>query len=374
MGFSFLHTSDLHLGKAFGTMPDDVRGRLIEARHQIIETLAAVARRHSVRHILVAGDTFDTTSPSPATRRQAAIAMSADKDLQWWIIPGNHDSLAGEELWAAFEAEVGDNVHLIRDCEPIEIEPRVWLLPAPLDRQFVGRDLTAWMDDAQTPDGQLRIGLAHGAVTTFSEDQDGSGMIAPDRAARARLDYLALGDWHGVTPVDVRTAYCGTPERESFRHQGAGSCNLVTLGAAGAIPTIETVATGRFDWTRLEFDLTPAADVTSALAGALPTDVAARRDVLMRIDARGFLTMEQRAALEDAAQIAAPDFAFFRFKDDQLATEYHADDLDLIATSGALRVAAEALQAEAKAEGALDEQARVAQAALNRLWSMVREA
>ncbi len=197
MTFRFIHSSDLHLGKGFGSMPEDLRGRLIEARHEVLGRLALAAHDTGAAHVLLAGDTFDTTGPSETVRRQAATAMTAAEGIHWWILPGNHDNLAGEELWRQFEKEAGGNVHVLRDAAPVEIAPGVQLLPAPLERQFPGHDLTGWMDAAETPEGALRIGLAHGGITDFGEDFDSSALIAPDRAMRARLDYLALGDWHG---------------------------------------------------------------------------------------------------------------------------------------------------------------------------------
>lgn len=373
MAFRFIHTSDLHLGKGFGTMPEDLRGRLIEARHEVLARLAQVARDRGAGHVLLAGDTFDTTGPSEAVRRQAATAMAAAEGIDWWIIPGNHDSLAGEELWRLFEAEAGPNVHVLHDPEPVEMAVGAWLLPAPLPRRFPGHDLTGWMDDAETPEGALRIGLAHGGITDFGEDADSSALIAPDRAARARLDYLALGDWHGALAVGERTRYSGAPERDRFRHPGRGVCLAVTIDAPGAVPRVDEVAVGRFDWSSPELDLSPSDDAAARLRDLLPPDRAARRNVLVRVAAHGFVGMTERGALEDAAAAAAPDFGWFALDTADLSTEYEAGDLDLIASGGALRTAAEALRRET-ADPALSQHGqRIAEAALNRLWTLVRE-
>ncbi|KUJ77885.1 hypothetical protein AVO45_07875 [Ruegeria marisrubri] len=371
--FRFIHSSDLHLGKGFGSMPEDLRGRLIEARFEVIGRLAQAARDHGASHVLIAGDLFDTTGPSAQVRRQAATAMSAASDVIWWIIPGNHDSLQGEELWAAFEDECSTNVRLLRSPEPVEMSQGVFLLPAPLPRQFPGTDLTAWMAGAETPEGALRIGLAHGGVVSFGEDFDGSALIPPDRARTARLDYLALGDWHGQLTIGERTCYSGTPERDRFKHGGRGQCLAVTIDGPGAMPQITPVQTGRFDWRAPELMLSPGMDLGAELDRLLPSDRAARRDVLVQLRAAGYLRMTERAAFEDAVRRAAPDFALFDLRDDELATEYEADDLDLIAAGGALRTAAEELRAEAQGSEVSAEDRRVAQAALNRLWSLVRE-
>ena len=370
MAFRFIHSSDLHLGKGFGTMAEDLSGRLIEARHEVINRLVEAARDHGAEHILLAGDTFDTTGPSEGVRRQAARAMAAASDLSWWLLPGNHDNLRGEDLWRRFVDEAGPNVHVLTSPEPVEMAPGIHLLPAPLLRQFPGQDLTAPMDGIATPEGAVRIGLAHGGVTSFGEDFDSSAVIAPDRAVRAGLDYLALGDWHGQLRVTERTWYSGTPERDRFRHAGRGTCLAVTLD--GGSIEVTPVDTGRFNWSAPDLSLTPETDVTAAFSTLVDPDPTARRDQLLRVEARGFVGMAARAELEDAAAEVAPDYAWFALRDDDLRTEYALDDLDRIATGGALRAAAEVLRAEAT--GATPGDARIAQAALNRLWSLVREA
>jgi hypothetical protein len=207
MPFGFIHSADLHLGRRFGNLPEDVRGRLVEARHQIIASLAQVARDQGAQHILIAGDIFDTETPTDPVWRQAVAAMGADPALQWWLIPGNHDSLAAESLWSRFRRHATANVHLIDEAAPVEIAPDVVLLPAPLPRRYTGRDLTAWMPDCSTDPRQFRIGLAHGAVRDFSESGNAAdGIIAPDRAENARLDYLALGDWHARDRANLALA------------------------------------------------------------------------------------------------------------------------------------------------------------------------
>ncbi|UWQ89798.1 DNA repair exonuclease [Rhodobacteraceae bacterium M382] len=371
--FRLIHTSDLHLGKGFGTLPDSLRGRLIEARHEVIGRLADAARTHRAAHVLVAGDMFDTIGPSPEVRRQAATAMSAAQDIQWWIIPGNHDSLRAEELWRAFDQETGENVHLLRDPSPVEMAQGVQLLPAPLPRQFPGSDLTGWMVGAETPPDALRIGLAHGGVVSFGENFDGSAVIAPDRAETAGLDYLAMGDWHGQLRVTDRTWYCGTPERDRFKHDGRGVCLAVTLNGPGAVPDVTPVDVGRFEWRAPDLRLSPGMDIAAECARILTADRAARRDILLQVRVSGFLRMAERGQLDEEIAKARPDYAHLGLRDGDLSTEYETEDLDLIATGGALRAAAEELHLEAQGQGGSSDDMRVAQAALNRLWSLVRE-
>lgn len=372
MTFRFIHSGDLHLGRRFGNLPDEARGRLIEARHQIIATLAQAAHAHDAGHILIAGDIFDTETPTDPVWRQALAAMGADPGLHWWLIPGNHDSLAAESLWSRFRHHAPGHVHLIADPNPIEIAPGVMLLPAPPPRRYPGRDLTAWMPACDTDPRAFRIGLAHGAVRDFSEDGGADGIIPPDRAETARLDYLALGDWHGQVQIGPRTRYAGTPERDAFHLDGRGACLAVTLTAPGALPQVRVIPTGRFTWADEVLPLLPGEAADQALLALLPRDN--RRDHLFRVRATGRATLAEQAALAHAAEAVGPEFCHFSLDLSGLAAEFAPADLDHIDRAGALRMAAEALRRGAEDDSRDGQARRVSAAALNRLYGYLREA
>ena len=372
-GFRFIHSSDLHLGRRFGNFPEDIRGRLVEARHAAIDSLSGAARDHGAGHVLIAGDLFDTETPSDRVRRQALAAMAAAKDIQWWIIPGNHDSLAAEVLWDPVRAQSPGNLHLCDAAEPVEIAPRAMLLPSPVPSRFPGRDATEWMPGCPTPEGSLRIGLAHGGIVTFGSEDKGAETIPPDRAATADLDYFALGDWHGFLRVGARMFYSGSPERDRFKHRGRGVCLAVTIPGPGVVSEVTEIGTGRFNWHDIPLPLTPEQDAVAALAGALPGDGSARRDTLVRIRASGWARLPQQMKLARAAEDVAPEFGYFELNDAELATERAPDDLDDIARGGALRMAAEALYGDADDAAMSAADRAVAAAALHRLYGYLTE-
>lgn len=170
-------------------------GRLREARHGAIGHIAAAARAHGAADVLVAGDTFDTPTPSLPVVRQALAAMAEDAGVRWWLLPGNHDNLReAEPLWGLITHEAPGNIHRLSAAEPVRLSPAATLLPCPIDWRSSGADPTEALVAMRSDEGTLRIGLAHGAVTDFT---DAEANIPPDRDRSARLDYLALGDWHG---------------------------------------------------------------------------------------------------------------------------------------------------------------------------------
>jgi len=265
----FLHTADWQIGRAYTSFDPEVAPLLAEARFTAVQRLADLAVEHAVCAVLVAGDVLDAQTVSDKTIRRLFQCMQG-YDGPWILIAGNHDAALTESVWerARRLACVPANVHLL-------LEPKVELftpagfavLPAPLTQRHTYHDLTAWMDDAPTPDGLLRIGLAHGSVQgILHEGIDSANPIAADRCERAGLDWLALGDWHGAKQISSRMAYSGTPEPDRFTSNDPGYALLVEITHPGAEPRVERLPVAQFIWQRLALRLHLAADVDACIA------------------------------------------------------------------------------------------------------------
>jgi DNA repair exonuclease SbcCD nuclease subunit len=374
MVFRFIHSSDLHLGRRFANIvepPDgNLRGRLMEARFDKIRALAQVARDHGAGHVLLAGDTFDSATPSRQVLRQALAAMRDSPDVQWWLLPGNHDNLRNAEpVWDEIGRDGPENVHALLDVTAIEMAPGVALLPCPVPVRATGCDLTEGLSNIPTGIETLRIGLAHGGVVDFTESGE---QIPPDRDQSAGLDYLALGDWHGRLRVSSRTHYPGSPEQDRFKHGVRGQCLAVTLEGRGATPEVQDIETGSFLWSDIALTVHDGEDTSSALDANLPaTD---RRNTLLRIKVDGWASLAGHAALRATANRHAPEFAYLDLQTESLGTLHNASDLDAIDHAGAMRLAAERLMTEATNSSLAEEDRDIAAAALNRLYAYAMEA
>ncbi|MEQ6201514.1 DNA repair exonuclease [Sulfitobacter sp. HNIBRBA2951] len=366
----FLHTADVHLGKPFGGYPASDRLRV--ARQNVIGRLIAIAREHQAPHILVAGDLFETPNPAAQTWRQMATEMAEATDLTWWLLPGNHDNLReAQATWDGIEQLGHANLRVLFSPDPAQMQDGVFLLPAPLATRHPTEDPTGWMDTAPTPDGAIRIGLAHGSIKGFSEGVMPADVIAPDRDQRARLDYLALGDWHGFTQVSPRTAYSGAPERTGFKHNGCGICLIVDIDAATATPRIHQVPVGVLDWQSVTLDLLPGDDPHAQIRAALPDT--AHRDMLVKVAAQGRLTLGESSQLAALEASVGPEFCHFELETSALQTEIEAQDLEAISIGGALRTASDALAADANSATLSEHDRDIAAAALRRLHAMATE-
>ena len=287
MSFTFLHTSDWHIGKPFGRFPAEQAAILRRARLLAIDRLADAALSGGAAHVLVAGDVFDRPGISDLDLRAPLEQMRAHPALTWHVIPGNHDPAVSGGAWErAMRAGLPANVRLHLEPRAIEIASGVLLLPAPLFSKATSTDPTAWMDTAATSEGVLRIGLAHGSVQGFGGEQQASIQIAPDRARRAGLSYLALGDWHGHLAIGNATAYSGTPEPDGYLDNAAGHALLVTLDGPGAAPHVSRKDTAQHRWHQHRIEASRTTDI-AALEGTVEGWGALARNALLAVEARG---------------------------------------------------------------------------------------
>ena len=275
----FLHTADWQIGRQFSSFDADTAPLLAEARFAAVERLAQLATEHAVDAVLVAGDVFDAQTVSDKTIRRL-FQLLAGFAGPWLLIPGNHDAALAESVWTRAERLqcVPANAHLLLAPQVHSFPERGFaVLPAPLRQRHTHDDATAWMDAADTPVGLVRVGLAHGSVQgLLHEGIDAANPIAPTRAASARLDWLALGDWHGVKRIDARTAYSGTPEPDRFPNNEPGHALLVDIAAPGAEPQVTQLPVARYHWRRQALALQLASDLDAAealLAAVQPHEV-----------------------------------------------------------------------------------------------------
>jgi DNA repair exonuclease SbcCD nuclease subunit len=364
----FLHTSDWQLGKPFGRAPAQARAALREARLDAIDTLAAAARREGAEIVLVAGDMFDSAEPGDRVYRQALTRMKAAADIRWVLLPGNHDPARADGLWSRLIGEAPATVTVCLEPQPLALAEGFWLLPAPLQFKRSLDDPTGWFDHAETPVGAKRIGLAHGAIRDFGSGGAATNLIAPDRAHRSGLTYLALGDWHSRREIDPHTYYSGTPEPDDFGREVSGVALHVDL--RGDNPRVADVPIGRYHWTAADWSLRDAATLNGLLASLAPA--VERANLVARLKLSGLLSLAECVSVRDRLENElAHEVRWLDLNLDDLYARPTDTDLSDIGAHGVLRVAAERLQA-LSAEGGV--RGKRAAAALERLYVEERRA
>jgi DNA repair exonuclease SbcCD nuclease subunit len=348
MAISIIHTADWQIGKPFANIPGSAGAMLYEQRFHTIRRIAEVAQERAVDAVLVAGDVFDNNAVKNETIRRAMNAMAGFPG-PWVLLPGNHDAALAESVWTRIKRwGVPDNLMLATSPEPIALaDGRAVVLPAPLRRRQEVVDLTEWFDAAETPAGAVRIGLAHGSVANrLPEEAEAKNPIADDRADRARLDYLALGDWHGTREIAPRTWYAGTPEPDRWKENDAGNVLLVKIEGPGAQPSVERIAVGHFHWRRLEASVHSCADIEVLDDAVRRFGIPAERLVLA-LWLEGTVDLATRMALGDMLERWRAQLRCLEVSDAGLIAEPSEDDLDRIDRGGFVRTAVDRLRARA---------------------------
>ena len=331
----FLHTADWQIGRQYSQFPSEDAVPLAQARIAAVETLARLATEHAVDAVLVAGDVFDAQTVAERTIRQLLRALQGFAG-PWIMIPGNHDAALAESVWTRAQRlqALPPNLHLALTSRQLEFAALGFsVLAAPLTQRHTYNDLTEWFDHVDTPDGQLRIGIAHGSVQgILAPDIDSANPIAADRAERARLDYLALGDWHGCKQIDARTWYSGTPETDRFRGNEPGFALLVDIDSPGATPLVKRIATGQYRWQDWQHTIRVASDV-AALADRL---AAIEANDVIDIRVYGQVDMDAMARLHGALRQAEAVARSVRADLSALQLAPTADDIAALRADGYL--------------------------------------
>lgn len=301
----FIHTADWQVGRQYSQFAADDAVPLAEARLAAVETIGRLAAEHKVDAVLVAGDVFDAQTVADRTIRKLFNALQGYIG-PWLMIPGNHDAALTESVWtrAVRLDAMPANLHLALQGSTLDFPALGFsALMAPLTQRHTYNDLTEWFDQAPTASGHVRIGVAHGSVQgVLAEDIDSANPIGAQRAERANLDYLALGDWHGCKQIDDRTWYSGTPEPDRFKGNEPGYALLVEIDGPGAMPRVTRLGTGQFKWQSWEHTLAVASDVDefiARLANAGASDVLSIR-VAGQIDLSGLQRIRAALSLAEA--------------------------------------------------------------------------
>jgi DNA repair exonuclease SbcCD nuclease subunit len=368
----FIHTSDWQIGKTFG-FADEAAQLLRDERVEAVTRIGQLARAQGASAVLVAGDVYDVQTPLERTLRQPIERMRAFGDIQWHLIPGNHDPHTERGTWARLlrlADGLPENIHVHVTPAPVALGGGAWLLPGVLTRRHAASDPTAAMDDAATPEGAVRIGMAHGSITRFGTDASSThNLIAMDRPARAGLAYLALGDWHGAQRIGDRIWYSGTPETDDFSTggSGGGQALLVEIAGASALPVVTPHRAGRFFWHRIDADLFHDTDIDileTRLRGLSSGDLGA---VLVWLKISGALSLAERQSFEDRILHGVGSaLRVLRVDDSALLARPTAADLEAIDHAGFVRDAADRLAALAANENNAERD--MAGAALQRLY------
>lgn len=255
-----IHLSDMHLGKRVNEFS------MLEDQQYILTEILQIIDREKPDGVMIAGDVYDKSVPSAeaVALLDDFLVRLAKRDLQVFLISGNHDSpermafggrlmaQSGVHLAPVYDGKVSP-ITLTDEYGPVNLYLLPFLKPAHVRRCFPEREILTYTDalaaaiEAMGVDpAQRNVLVTHqfvtGAARCDSEEISVGGTENVDVSVFGPFDYVALGHIHGPQQVGRETVrYCGTPLKYSFseaKHQK--SVTVVELGEKGAV-SVRTV-------------------------------------------------------------------------------------------------------------------------------------
>lgn len=208
----FIHTADLHLDAPTRTPVASVtlrRGGL-----DVLRQMIQYAEDNKIMHIVIAGDLFDTNTPS-AHILGAVREMTAGTNVRFWIAAGNHDALVKNKY---IGIDWPENVYIFgKEAESVTTP----------DGVFVGASFYEGMNahplKALRVSTPISVGVFHGSVG----DSTPAYSIDETILRQSGLGYVALGHIHKpADPVYVggsAVGTCGSPVSHGFDELGERS-------------------------------------------------------------------------------------------------------------------------------------------------------
>ena len=255
-GLSLLHTSDIHLGAAFGFLGPSGR----DHRDQLKSTLSRIVDLALTSHVdalLIAGDLFDTAYPHPGLVGEVMYQLQRlDSEGIWTLItPGTHDRLQPGGVYDGKELTQLSHLHVFKEEEmrPFRLEG--------LDLTVYGRATTPERIDVLSgfrADGgsKWQVGMVHASYVVPGKVERDEMMVSEESISACGLDYLALGHWHSVADYSrgsVTAFYSGPPEPLEMGKGEEGKVLLVEL-VEGSPAQVKPIPVGRRRLQRTDVD------------------------------------------------------------------------------------------------------------------------
>ena len=367
----FVHTADWQLGMRRHFLSDEALPRFMQARVDVIRTIAKLVTENGCQFVVVSGDVWESNQLDRLTVGRALEALG-EVPCPVFLLPGNHDPLDAASIYgtSSFTEKRPSNVQVFDSDLPVEVVPNVEVLGLPWPTKHVRRDLMAAACDRLEPaPGKLRVCVAHGMVDSLSPDKDDPALISEAvmnaAIADGRLHYVALGDRHSTTQVSDRVWYAGSPEPTDYTEKDSGNVLLVELSEDGCTTTPHR--TGKWRFVREELTFSSIEDVAAARErlNSMPDKAV----TILKLTLKGSLNLAAKAELDALLEEVGHLFGALEIWDRHTDLVVLPNELDRekLGLSGFARATVDELHSIANSES---EDAATAQNALTLLYAI----
>ena len=273
MDISFIHTADLHLGKAFSGLnhlPDRIFHLLQDSVYRSLERIIDAAIGHRVDFVLFVGDLFD--EPGGSLKAQIRLKKQLEKlvgrGIQAYICHGNHDPFHSETA-----VSLPDGVYVFEKEEVVNVPFFKQGQAAAMIYGFSYERSEMFSNKGDeyviTGDACYHIAMLHGQANGYG-DHHPYAPFSVSELVKKNFDYWALGHVHkrAVLAEHPPVVYPGNIQGMNIKESGPKGCMLVKL--AGKNADMSFISTADIVWEEANVSITGLTSIDS-LIGELET-------------------------------------------------------------------------------------------------------
>ena len=256
----FIHFADAHLDSPFrglSFLPSEEFNQIYQAADQSLTNIVDLALKENVDLVLIAGDTFDSSTPSPRAQLFFAqqIKRLTDKNIQVVMIFGNHDHMKQEDLL------VNSNPYfkLLGNEEKIEkvsFKTKTGFEYDVAGFSYLNNHITHDMLQFFPEKSQNYIfGLMHAQVKALAKNDYAPFTIRDMQ--NLNYDYFALGHIHARNNLSEQPliVYPGNIQGRHINEMGEKGCYLGEVDEDTHKTSLKFMPTAPILWQNTQIDL-----------------------------------------------------------------------------------------------------------------------
>lgn len=306
----FIHFADAHLDSPFrglSFLPSEEFNQIYQAADQSLKRIVDLALAEKVDLVLIAGDTFDSSQPSPRAQLFFAeqVKRLTDAQIQVVMIFGNHDHMKQEDLLVS----PSPYFKLLGNSETVE--QATFTTDAGFNYDVIGFSyLNNHITEDKIPEFPAKgknytFGLMHAQEKSATASQNVYAPFTVDELQNLNYDYFALGHIHARNNLSSTPwiVYPGNIQGRHINEMGAKGCYLGEIDENSGKTTIDFKETGPILWQGTKINLEGAiskADLQAKIIAKLESGQ--KTYFSLTIAGAQYLSAEERDLVQD------PDF------------------------------------------------------------------
>lgn len=306
----FIHFADAHLDSPFrglSFLPSEEFNYIYQAADQSLKRIVDLALAEKVDLVLIAGDTFDSSQPSPRAQLFFAeqVKRLTDAQIQVVMIFGNHDHMKQEDLLVS----PSPYFKLLGNSETVE--QATITTDAGFNYDVIGFSyLNNHITEDKIPEFPAKgknytFGLMHAQEKSATASQNVYAPFTVDELQNLNYDYFALGHIHARNNLSSTPwiVYPGNIQGRHINEMGAKGCYLGEIDENSGKTTIDFKETGPILWQGTKINLEGAiskADLQAKIIAKLESGQ--KTYFSLTIAGAQYLSTEERDLVQD------PDF------------------------------------------------------------------